>query len=114
MQAGKLDRLVTFQREVTEVDAANAAVNAGWAVILADVPAQRTAVSDGERNFGAQVDRLVTDRFTVRWHPDLAALKAGDQLVDDGQAYRVVGLKEIGRRRALEVSACARPDLESA
>lgn len=108
---GSLDRRVTFQRRLPATrNALNEAVDAGWAAV-AQVWAARTPVLDAERNAGAQVSRVVTDRFVTHWCPDLAALTNADQLLcDDGVAFAIVGKKELGYREGLEFAALATPD----
>lgn len=110
MDLGRLDRRVTFQRAVTSRNALNEKVAGGWDEV-ATVLALREPVRDAERVAGAGVGREVTDRFTTHWSQPLSVLQAGDQLVCDAVAYRIVGIKELGRREGLEFSALARPDL---
>lgn len=108
MNLGSLDRTVTFQRATFTTNGRNEKIPAGWEPV-ATVRARRDPVSDGERNNGAQVERLVTDRFTTHYSRDLAALDLTQQLVCDGVAYDLVGRKELGRREGLEWSAKAKP-----
>lgn len=108
MDLGALDRTVSFERELFTKNGRNERIAAGWAPIVT-VRARRDPVSDGERNNGAQVERLVTDRFTTHYSRDLAALDLTQQLVCDGVAYDLVGRKELGRREGLEWSAKAKP-----
>lgn len=108
---GQLDLKVRFQRRLETRNARNEVLPAGWST-LAEVMAHRQPVSDGERNAGAQVQRVVTDRFTTHWSSVLAALRGDDQAVADGVTYEIVGVKEIGRRQRLEISVRARRDVE--
>lgn len=114
---GPLDRRVAFQRAVAVTDTLNEPVPASWST-LATVMATRTPTSDGERVAGAQVQRVVTDRFVTHWGAQLAAVTGADQLliVQDGRevVFDIVGVKELGFREGLEFSAMARPDLEAA
>lgn len=107
---GQLDRLVRFQRRLEKRNARNEVLPAGWST-LAEVMAHRQPVSDGERNAGAQVQRVVTDRLTTHWSSVLAGLRGDDQAVCDGITYDIVGVKEIGRRQRLEISVQARMDV---
>lgn len=108
MNLGSLDRTVTFERATFTRNGRNEKIAAGWEPILT-VRASRTPVSDGERNTGAQVERLVTDRFVTHWSAALAALDLTQQLTCEGVAYDLVGRKELGRRAGLEWSAKAKP-----
>lgn len=109
LAAGSLDRHVRFQRAVTARNGLNEPVG-GWAEV-ASVMAHREPVRDAERVAGAGVNREVTDRFTTHWSPRLSVLTSADQLECEGVTYRIVGVKELGRREGLEFSALARPDL---
>lgn len=109
---GHLDRKVRFQRRLDTRNARNEVLPAGWST-LAEVMAHRQPVSDGEQNAGAQVQRVVTDRFTTHWSAVLAGLRGDDQAVCEGLTYDIVGVKEIGRRERLEISARARRDVDS-
>lgn len=111
MNLGALDRTVSFQAAVSQVDDLNEETAAGWATVHT-VRASRDPVRDAERVAGAQVQREVTDRFTTHWSGALAALALAEhQLLCEGVAYTIVGRKELGRRKGLEWSCAARPDL---
>lgn len=117
MTPADLDRRVVFQRAIVTTNARNEHVAAGWTDV-ARAWARRTPVKDGEIVAAAQVQRVVTDRFVVRWSPTLAALTGEHQLTCDGVAYDIVGKKpwedpvdRMRRDRWLEFSACARPEV---
>lgn len=111
LAAGDLDRQVKFQRaNSASRDSLNDPAVNGWNTV-ATVFVQRTPVRDGERVTAAQVGREISDRFVTHWSPALAAVGGGDQLVCEGVVYRITERKEIDRRRGLEFTALARPDL---
>lgn len=110
MNAGDLDLVLAFQRAVTSENDLGEETAAGWTPI-ATVLAHRAPVSDGERNTGAQVARVVTDRFTTHWSETLMGVTGADQAVCEGVAYDVVGKKPIGRRQWIEWSLAAQPDV---
>jgi hypothetical protein len=49
-------------------------------------------------------------RFTVRWSPFTAGISPKDRLTCEGVEYDITGIKEIGRRVGVEISASARAD----
>ncbi|MBW8814033.1 MAG: phage head closure protein [Caulobacterales bacterium] len=109
--AGDLDRRITLQRSSPARDAFGAKVAGplGWAD-LASVKAKHTPVSDGERIRAQQNGASITDRFLIRWSKRLADLGARDQLVFEGRTYGITGVKPVGRRVAVEITAIARAD----
>lgn len=110
MDLGALDRKVAFQRQAFTTNARNEKVPSGWATI-AEVMAGKAPVSDGEQNDGAQVKRLVTDRFKTHWSQTLEDLDLTETLLCRGVRYDLIGRKELGRREGFEWSATARPGL---
>jgi len=108
MRAGELDRRVSLRRYTVKKDAFNADVPS-WPE-FACVRAAKTDVSDGERLRAAEQGASVTTRFKIRWSRLAATLTARDRLECEGRAYDVVGVKEIGRREGLEITANRRGD----
>lgn len=105
MDAGSLDRRVTFERATVSVDDYGAAVET-WAP-LATVWAAVTPISDGERWAAGQVAAEVSARFVVRWSHDVSDISPANRLVMSGRVYGIEGVKEIGRREGLEITAKA-------
>lgn len=109
MKAGALDRRITIQREVqTGTDAYNVPIME-W-VDLATVAAAVTPVSDGERWRAAEVSAEVTTRFLIRYSPQVADVNPKDRIRYEGRLYDIYGVKEVGRREGLEITATARAD----
>lgn len=106
---GPLDRRAEFLRARTVRNARNEPVPDGWDPI-ARVMASRYSTSDGERNAGAQVQRVVTDRLVTHYGAALAGVTGADQVEVDGVTFDIVGKKELGRREGLEFSVKARPE----
>lgn len=77
---------------------------------LATVWASHEPVQDGERMRAQQVAGAITDRFRVLWCAALRDLGPEDQLVFDGRTYGITGVKPIGRRHWLEITAVAEPE----
>lgn len=108
MDAGLLDRRVTIRRSTSTRDDTNHPVEA-WAD-LATVWANAKPVSDGERLRAGETlgDKMM--RFTIRYSTTVAAVDPRDRVVFDGRTYDVNGVKEIGRRYMLEITATARAE----
>jgi SPP1 family predicted phage head-tail adaptor len=49
-------------------------------------------------------------RFTIRYSSDVADVDPRDRVTFDGRTYDVQGVKEIGRREGLEITATARAE----
>lgn len=108
MKAGALDRRVQFRRAAL-VDNGLERVET-WADYGSHVWAARKDVSDAERLRAHEVQAHITTRFTVRWSPFTAGVTPKDRLVEAGREYDISGIKEIGRREFLEITAAARAD----
>ena len=108
MEAGKLDRRVQFRR-FTLIDDGFAQVES-WVDYGLPAWAQRRFVSDGEQVAAAQVAARITARFLVRWTFATGAITPKDRLICEGREYDITGVKEIGRREGVEITAAARAD----
>jgi len=74
------------------------------------VPAERRDISDGERWRAGEVQAHVTARFRVRWSAFTSGITPKDRLTTEGRTFDIVGIKELDRRRTLEITAAARID----
>lgn len=110
MSAGELDRRIQFRRAALIDD--GYADSERFADHGTPVWAKKRDVSDGERWRAAEVSAQITSRFKVRWGPFTSGITPKDQLVCEGVTYAIVGIKEVGRRRYLEITAAARIDLD--
>lgn len=108
MEAGKLDRRVQFRR-FTLIDDGFAQVES-WVDYGSAVWAERRLVSDREQVAAAQVAARITARFVVRWSDRTGAITPKDRLICEGREYDITGVKEIGRREGVEITAAARAD----
>lgn len=109
MQAGKLDRRVTLQRAGT-VDDGFGTVSGAFAT-LAVRWAAKEDIRDGERGSASGVMAEATTRFRIRWSELVADVNPKDRLVCGGETYDIAGVKEIGRREGLEITATRRADV---
>ena len=107
--AGKRDRKVKLERWGITRDEWNNPVE-GWTTI-SEPWASKYDVSDTERLRAAEVGSTLTTRFVIRWSKKVADFNTKDRLTCEGLAYDVVGVKELGRREYIEITAAARSDL---
>lgn len=108
MTAGNLDRRVTFSR-ATPSNTPLGLIES-WSEI-GTVWASRKDVSDGERAAAGMMQATLVSRFVVRSSEFSRALTPKDRLTEGGRSYQILGIKEVGRRDFLEITAEARADL---
>lgn len=108
MSGSRLDRRVQFERHGQSDDGYTK--RDVWAAEGAPVWASKVDISDAERWAAGQIQASVTTRFRVRSSPFTRSWTPKDRLVCEGQSYGIVGIKEIGRRRWVEVTAARRAD----
>jgi head-tail adaptor len=107
MNYGRLDRRIT----VTQTGATN--TGTGWTettTTLGTMWASRKDVSDGEKVAAGTVMGTVAARFVVRSSTVTRQIKPKDRLTEGGLVFEVIGIKEMGRRDYLEITAEARRD----
>lgn len=108
MGAGKYDRIITVRR-ATKTNSGGAPVIT-WSTLLANVPASAIPISDGERARAGQTEAQNSMRFRFWWAPELADINAKDQVIYDGVTFDINHVKEIGRRKEIELTAASRAD----
>lgn len=108
MDPGALDRRITLKRASTTTNGFNEPIYT-WAT-LATVWAAVTPVMDGERLRAGETIAMKQSRFTIRWSSTVSSLDPRDRLTFDGHEYDVNGVKQIGRRQFLEITATARAE----
>jgi len=106
--AGALDRRITLQRYGVTYNADNEPIEA-WST-LATVWASVQYASDGEKARAGQVGAVVSVRFQIRYSPTVAEVDAKDRVAYEGKSFNIAGVKELGRREGLEISAMATAD----
>lgn len=102
MRAGKLDRTIAIERSTHVVDDYGNPQYT-WTV-LATMRAQVVEASTTEyiRNYGASSENVTV--FRTRW---LDGVTLADRVVADGVNFDIKDIKEIGRRRGLELRCVA-------
>lgn len=108
MGAGNYDRRITIRR--------SAKVNVGgaptitWSDLAVSIPASAIPISDGERARAGQIQAGNSMRFRFWWAPELSDVNGKDLIVFDGVTFDISHVKEIGRRKEIEVTAASRAD----
>lgn len=108
MDAGRLDRRIVLKTRKSGTNALGEPVDE-WRTV-ATVWASVVPVSDGERWRAGETLASRLSRFTVRYSEATAALDPRDQIEYDGRTWDIQGIKEIGRREMLEITAAARAE----
>lgn len=108
MDAGRLDRRIVLKRRKTGANSYGEPVDQ-WST-LAEVAASVIPVSDGERWRAGETLASKLCRFTIRWSARVSALDPRDQIEYGGRVWDIQGVKEIGRRQFLEITAAARAE----
>lgn len=100
MRAGNLDREIELRRSVATIDDTGAAVSV-WTT-LATLRAQVVQASTDEamRNFGASTETAIV--FRTRY---FEGVRVTDCILYEGQEFGIKEVKELGRRRGLELRA---------
>ena len=106
MGSGKRDRLIAFSVNQGSADDFGGAIE-GWQDVAQKEWAEKRDVSDGERWSAGEVAAQVTTRFVVLSNTNTRAITPKDRITLDGVTYEIFGIKEIGRRRRLEITAGA-------
>jgi len=108
ISAGKLDRRLQIRRYAT-IDDGLQMVEA-WADHGAPIWASRKDVSDGERAVAGWLEATSVARFIVRSSSFTRGLTPKDRLKTEDRDYDIQGIKELGRRDWLEITAIAQVD----
>lgn len=108
MTAGRFDRRITLLRKA--VANTGLGVTEAWGQI-GEIWASRKDVSDGEKMAAGGVMATLSARFVVRSSDLTRGLTPKDALIEGGKTFQIAGIKEMDRRRFLEISAEARADL---
>jgi len=109
MESGKYDRLITIERYTVSKNAMNEDVQT-WAPLGPERAAAKIPISDGERFRADEVGSQATDRFRTRWDEFSGTVNTKDRLICEGKTYEIIGTKEIGRRKEVEITAATRSD----
>lgn len=104
MGAGQFDRRIAITRATVEENDAGEEVETGWTPFI-NAWAKYLPVSDGERWRAGAVEQKTDARFVIRWSAKRASITGEHRLTFDGADWQITGIKEIGRRQRLEITA---------
>lgn len=113
--SGDLDRRLQFRRAALITDGFGTRLNWNVSAPEADnlgspVWGSRRDVSDGEKAGAGTVFAEISARFVIRSSSFTRAITPQDRLVEGGRVFEIIGIKEMGRRDRLEITAVARAD----
>lgn len=104
MKGVNLDRRVQFLRSVM-VDDGFQTRPGPYVPFGPPTWAHKNQISDGERFRANSTFQDMTARFQVRYSEAAASITSSDRLLCEGVLYGVGGVKEIGRRDGIEITA---------
>ena len=111
MRAGPLDRRITIERATATLDGFGGE-SLVW-LTLSVLWASVTPISDGERFRSDERAADITTRFVVRRSDMTKTIDAKDRILFEGRMYQIYGVKEIGFRDGIEITASARGEYVS-
>ncbi len=103
IRAGRLDREITIQRALEVVDYFGVPRHAWTAVATLRAERVEAAAVEENRAHGASSERTIT--FRTRYH---LGISLADRVLFEGEAYDIKEVRELGRRRGLELKVLAR------
>lgn len=106
IDAGQLDRRIQLLRAVASDDGYS--VTESWQNHGGRIWASRKDVSDSEKAASGTVFAELSARFRVRSTDFTRGIRPVDRLIEGGTEFQIIGIKEIGRRYLLEITAIAR------
>jgi len=98
------NRRISILRAVIEENDAGEEIASRWSEWLT-VWASYHPVSDAEKVRAAAVERRTDARFVIRWFPARVEISGEHHLRFDGHDWQIVGIKEVGLREELEITA---------
>lgn len=110
MGAGALDRRIQFLRAPL-IDDGFAARPGDYAPLGSAVWGSRQDIRDSEKAEADTIYGEVSCRFQIRSTSFSRTITLKDRLVEGGRQFEILGIKEVGRRDMLEITATARTDL---
>lgn len=103
MKAGSLDRVITVQRASETRDALGQVTQAWTTIATLRAAVIQASTTEFLQGAGLRGDRAVI--FRTRWMDGLTVL---DRILHEGAAYDIQELKELGRRKGLDIRTITR------
>ncbi|MCA0257139.1 MAG: phage head closure protein [Proteobacteria bacterium] len=98
MRAGRLDRVITIQQYTETVNDLGTPSFAWASLTVMRAQIIQTNTEEFIRAFGASDETVII--FRTRFHDGVAL---ADRVVFDGDIFNIKDIKEVGRRRGLEI-----------
>lgn len=100
MRAGSLDQVITIERASTALDGNRAPVASWSAVATVRAGIVKASTEEFMRDRGASSETIIT--FRLRYLDDVTL---ADRIAYDGDTYDIKDMRELGRRRGLDIRA---------
>lgn len=101
IKAGELDRTIVIQ-SFPPTRTASGQSKAGVATTFATVPAKFEGLNAYERFSSDAIHSINAGKFTIRY---LSGLTEKMEIVHESLNWRILGIREIGRREGIEIIA---------
>lgn len=98
MRAGSLDQVITIERASIAIDANRATIETWSPVATMRAGIVKASTEEFMRDRGAASETVIT--FRIRYCDDVTL---ADRIAYDGDHYNVKDMKELGRRRGLDI-----------
>ena len=105
---GDMSRRLVILRQSSTKDAMNSVILTF--TTLTTIWGSYAPLSDGERFASGQMNAQLMARFQVRYSSLTSGITPKDRLQMDGLTYDIIAVKEIDRRRWIEITAASRTD----
>jgi len=105
MSGARLDRKIIVQ-QFTAIKNALGGEDKTWSEYV-QAWASVTPATDGERWRADAIGATITDRFVIKWSATASKISVKHRINYAGKFYDINGVKELGRRHRLEITATA-------
>lgn len=109
ISAGRLNRRIQIVRANVRDDGLGGRKT--WGDLGRPIWAGRKDASDAERAAAGSLEAVTVARFLVRWSSFTTGITAKDRIREGGRVWSITGIKEVGWREYLELTAEARTDV---
>lgn len=110
MNPGSRDRRIVIEYPTSTSDAFGGEIKT-WTAIGTGWWASFYPLKDSEVFRNSEATATVTHRFQIEWTNQVwSKIDPRCRIKFDGRIYDVVGIKEIGRRQGIDISATARAE----
>jgi len=108
MEAGKLDRSIRIEKSINTRGTTGEKARS-WVPVAIGVPASVELPSNRQAMNSQQLQSEVDAVITIRYRDDIAP-QEDLRIIYAGRAYRIKGVREMGRKVALRLDCTARAE----